>query len=224
MADLSLIFITANEHPPHWKEFHRQKLLEAAEDFPIIAVSRTYSTIGTINLLDEEPKSLSNIYFQMLRAARVATTEFVAIAESDCLYHKSHFTFYRPKPDEFAYDMNRFSLFTWGTPTYSWRNRKSNCSLIAPTALLIETLEERFKKWPQGTPDALTGEVGRCEERLGLTPRKSIEVFNNISIIMVNHENGSEERQKTHRKSLGPIRAYSLPFWCESSTLVREYR
>ena len=200
-------------------------------DLPVIAVTRKtqgfFRTAGeTRMLLDDRPKSLSNIYWQMLQAAKLATTDYVATAEDDCLYHASHFTFCRPPLDTFAYDQNRMGLFTWGTPTYNWRNRKSNCTLIAPRRLLIETLEERFAKWPDGTPDKITGEVGRrmVEKNLKVTERTSIEVFNDVSVIMVNHEYGSEDRQRTHRKSLGPIRAYDIPHWGKASDLITHFQ
>lgn len=226
--DLTIIFMTANQVPAHWAEYHRRVLLEAAEDFPILAVTRKHGTpwAGQNNIIDDRPKCLSNIYWQMLRAAKLVDTEYIATAEDDCLYHKSHFTFFRPKPDEVAYDQNRMGLFTWGTPTYNWRNRKSNCTLIAPRKLLIEALEERFAKWPEGTPDEITGEVGRSmvEKNLGITLRKSVEVFNKFSVIMVNHEFGSEDRQKTQRKSMGPIRAYDIPHWGKAADLITHFK
>ena len=224
MADLTILFITASEMPEEWEKYHRSVLEEAAGEFPIISVSRKPLDLG-LNLLDTEPKSLSNIYRQMLRAAKLATTPYVAMAESDTLYHKDHFRFYRPK-DEFAYDQNRFALFTWGKPVFHWRNRLSNCSLIAPRDLLIEALEERFQKYPGGTPHALTGELGRkrLDSQLGLTERKCTEVFANVSLIQINHENASEERQKNRRKSYGPIRAYDIPHWGKAKDLIKKYK
>ena len=223
--DLTIIYYTASQIPQFFAEYARGVLRKAAGDYPIISVSREPIDFGT-NIIDTEKKCLSNIYFQMLRAAKLATTPYVATAEDDCFYHESHYTFFRPPLDTFAYDQNRMGLFTWGKPTYNWRNRKSNCTLIAPRELLIEALEERFAKWPQGTPHNITGEVGRSmvEKNLGITIRKSVEVFNDISVIMINHENGSEERQRTHRKSMGPIRAYDIPFWGKASDLILTYK
>ncbi len=224
-SDLSILFMTANNLPEGWTKFHRKVLEEAAGRHPIITVSRKPVDLGT-NLIDDKPQCLSNLYFQILRAAKVATTEFVAIAEADCLYHSSHFTFFRPKPDEFAYDQTRFSLFTWGEPTYNWRNRKSNCTLIAPRLLLIEALEERFAKWPDGTPEKMTGEVGRkmVEKNLGITIRKSVEEFNTTAVIMINHDNASEERQRIHRKRLGPIRAFDIPHWGKAIDIISHFK
>ncbi len=218
----TIIYITASEIPEHFAEYVRGVLKEAIGDSPLISISRKPLDFGT-NILDTEPKSLSNIYRQILKAARLVKSPYIAIAEDDCLYHKDHFKF-TPQSDEFIYDQNRFALFTW-QPIYSWRNRKSNCSLIAPTKLLIDALEERFAKWPEGTPEEFTGEVGRSmvEKNLGLTPRKSKEVFGEVSIIQFNHENASEDRQVRHRKKLGQIKAYDLYYWGKAEELLKHY-
>jgi hypothetical protein len=222
--DLTVIYLTASQISQKFAEFQRRTLMEAIGETPLISVSREPLQFGDIQLLDTEPRSLSNIYLQMLRAAKIATTPYIATAEDDTLYHRYHFEFHRPKSDIFAYDQNRFALFTWGEPMYHWRNRKSNCSLIAPRELLIEALEERFAKWPNGTPHDITGEVGRnmVERNLGITIRKSEEVFCKVSLIQVNHEAASEERQRNHRKSYGPIRAYDVPHWGRAEDLLKK--
>src|SRR3990167_1702688 len=224
MEDLTVLYLTASEIKESFAVYQRTILLEAIGNYPLISVSRKPLDFGT-NIIDDGKRSLSNIYRQMLRAAKMATTEFVATAEDDCLYHSNHFTFFRPKPDEFAYDQNRFALFTWGEPIYSWRNRKSNCSLIAPRKLLIEALEERFDKWPNGTPANLTGELGRnmVDRNLGITLRKSVEAFAEVSVVQFNHDASSEDRQRSHRKKPGQIKVYDIFHWGKASELVKHY-
>ena len=155
----------------------------------------------------------------------IAETDYIAIAEDDCLYHKNHFEFYRPDKDVFAYDQNRFALFTWGEPMYSWRNRRSNCSLIAPRELMIEALEERFKRHPNPIPDKIVGELGRgmVERNMRVTERKSTDQFAEVSIIQFNHDASSESRQVRHRKRLGQIKAYSLYHWGSAEELRKNY-
>lgn len=224
MKDLTIIYLTASQIPETFAEYQRKILLEAIGDYPLISISRKPLDFGK-NLLDTGDKSLDNIYRQMLRGAKLAETDYVAIAEDDVLYPKEHFTFCRPDKETFAYNQNRLALFTWGVPTYSWRNRKSNCSLIAPRKLMIEALEERFAKYPSKIPDKLSGELGRnrVEKNLGITLRKSVEVFSEISIIQINHDSASEGSQIRHTKRFGPIKAYDIPFWGKASELIKHY-
>lgn len=225
MHDITAIYLTANLIPENFANYQRKILGESLNGAPIVSVSRKPIKLGT-NLQDNGPKSTDNIYRQMLRAAKTASTKYVAITEDDTLYHEDHFTFYRPPDDTFAYNQNRLALFMWGKPQFNWRNRKSNASLIAPRELLIESLEERFAKWPEAIPEKIVGELGRArvERNLGVTPRKSIEVFSEISIIQFNHDRASEHAQRAHRKRPGPIKAYDLYYWGKAQDLAKKFQ
>jgi len=224
MKDLTVIYLTANQIPEAFAEYQRKVLLEAIGDYPLISISRKPTDFGK-NLIDAGEISASNIYKIILRGAKEAETEYVAIAEDDTLYPKEHFNFYRPDKDTFAYNQNRLSLFTWGVPTYSWRNRKTNATLIAPRGLMIEALEERFAKYPDKMPEKIVGELGRgmVERNMGVTLRKSVEVFSEISVIQINHEMGIDGRAKRHTKRLGPIKAYDIPYWGKASDVIKHY-
>jgi hypothetical protein len=210
MNDLTLLFVTAGKRPETWAAFHQEQLNKLP--YPLI------------KLHDEEKLGYETIYKRMLEGAKQATTPFVAMIEDDVLYPIEHF-YFRPEPDTFAYNQNRWALFTYGIPTYNWRNRKSNCSLIAPRELMIEALEERFTKWPQGIPKEWCGELGRenVERWLKVTPRKSIEWYSKVSVIQINHDEGTEDRQRRHRKELGPMRSYDMPTWGRAEDLIKHY-
>jgi hypothetical protein len=222
-SDITIIFLTANKVPQKWAQFQKDKLIEAAGSAPIITISRQPLDWG-INLLDTEPYTPSNIYFQLLRGAKQAETDYIGVAEDDTLYPREHFE-YRPPPDTLAYNKNRFNLFTWGTPTYFWKDRISNSTLIAPRRLVIEALEERFTKYPNGTPPTLTGEMGRpnIENKLGLTRRQSARFETEISVIRVDHEFGIDRLARTHRKGMGPLKAFDIPHWGRAEEIVKKF-
>lgn len=225
MQDLTAIYLTLSRLPQHFADYQLRTLQEALGSYPCIVVSPSKIPWDVPHIRDDGPYGYLNIYRQMLNAAKVATTRFVAIAEDDVLYPPEHFTFYRPPLDTFAYNQNRWALFTWGEPLFSWRNRKSNCTLIAPRELLIEALEERFAKHGNDWHPDFIGELGRerVERGLGVTVRKSIEVFSNTSVIQFNHQYAHEDRQRRQRKSYGPMRAHSIPYWGDARTLIATY-
>lgn len=226
MQDITILYLTTNQLPEEFANWQRKILLEAIGDTPLISISRKLMDFGT-NVLDTDKQGYINIYRQMLRGAKLATTDYIAIAEDDVLYSQEHFSFYRPDKDTFAYNQNRFALFTWGVPTYSWRNRKSNCTLIAPRLLMIEALEERFNKYPGDTMrKEHVGELGRerIDRWLGVTIRKSVEVYSENSVIQINHENATEDRQARKRKRLGPIKSYDMPFWGRAEDVIKHYK
>lgn len=222
-SDITIIMLTANRVPKGWAKFHKEKLLEAAGNTPIITISKEPLDWGE-NVLQGEEYGPSNIYTQLLRGAKMAKTDFIGVAEDDALYPKEHFEF-RPPTDTFAYNMNRFNIFTWGRPTYSWKNRMGNFTLIAPRKLVIETLEERFAKYPEGTPSGLTGELGRqnVEEKLGLTHHKSMWFTTPISVIHIDHEVGIDRLARTHRKGMGILRSYEIPHWGRAEDIIKKF-
>src|SRR3990167_10477879 len=109
-SDLTIIYLTASEHPTHWEQFHFLKLLDAVGEYPLII-----SSIKEMNWLVDfppfnvqfiyqtEPRSHRNMYRQLLKACKLATTPYIAVAESDTLYSPEHFNFYRPPLDAVAY-------------------------------------------------------------------------------------------------------------------------
>ena len=226
MKDITAVFLTSNEVPEEWMKFHNQCLIEALDGAQLITLSRKFMPdLPGLNILQDKPKSLSNIYWQLLRGAKMAKTDYIAVVEDDTLYPKEHFL-QRPSIDKIGYNMNHWSLFTWGTPIYSWRNRRGNYSMLSYRKLVIEALEERFTKYPNGTPDRITGEIGRAmvERNMGITLRDVQEFETTVSIINFNHSNASDRLQLLQRKNLGHIQALDIPKWGKAADLVKKWQ
>lgn len=219
--DLTVLFITANLLPKSWQMFHMEKLDEAIMGrFPLFVVARNPDI--NPDILETYPKTPSNIYRQMMFAAEKIKTPYIAVVEDDTLYHPTHFDF-RPPKDIFAYNTHRWSIFTWGTPTFSVKTRISNCSLIASRDLMLEALEERFRKYPDEL--RVVGELGkeRTEKSLGVTVRKRMDFQSEHPIVQFNHDFASEEIQRTHKKKRGIFRAYEIPYWGKADELVQNF-
>jgi hypothetical protein len=210
--------------PKKWVDYQIQQLLKVTEGTEIISVTRKPLPLGT-NLIDTEPRSLWNIYMQMLRASKLATTKYVAMVEDDTLYSKEHFTEYRPPSNMVSYNRSRWSLFSWDpNPIYCMRQRISNCSLIAPRELLIEALEERARKHPNG--HTYVGEVGRrkVDRKLRVTQRAMKEWYSTVPIIQLNHRTGSDAGGGPGRtKKHGQIKAIDIPYWGKARDIVKNY-
>lgn len=223
MKDLTAIFLTVNKVPKKWAEYHRKVTSAALGDTRVISITRESSDWG-INIIQEGEASVSNVYKQMLRGAKLATTPYVAIIEDDTLYIKEHLE-YRPNLNTFAYNTNRAGLFTWGDPTYFWKMRMVNSGLIAPREQLIKALEERFKKYPAGVSNGLSGEVGRAniESKLGVNIQKSVKFETTVAIVSLGHDFSICPRQRSHRKRMGKVRAFDIPHWGKASEIVKHF-
>lgn len=218
MSDLTVIFLTLKKLPLGWQHYQKQVLLDAIGDARLIEISPDG------DIIQDEPPSPSNVYRQLLRGALAAKTEYIAVAEDDTLYCPDHYA-YRPEPGVFAYNQSHWSLFAWGEPTYSWRDRMGNYTLIAHREDVIDALTERFDKYPDGTPAHLTGEIGRwrTDQQLGLTPRTAKEFKTNTPVINICHQLGLDDRANRRRKALGTLRAYDVPYWGKASDLIKHF-
>jgi len=223
-GDLTIIYLTANKISDFFGENCRKQLLKAADEMPIISVSLKPIDFGqNICIGDSEP-SAWNIYYQVLLGAREAKTKYIGIAEDDVLYSWEHYHHWRPADDVIGYNMSKWGIYTWSEPPeFSFTRRKNNTSMIAPTKFIIEALEERFAKYPKGTPYPAQwwGEVGKYDTKLGLKRRTIKEFWTATPNIVFTHEDALGMKGLGKRKRMGMIRAYEIPYWGRAEDVVR---
>lgn len=235
--DLTILFLTVNRVP--WMRFHNNVMLEAIGDYPLITISCKPMDLPGIQLRQNDEQSHDKIYKLMLQGAKIATTDYIAMIEDDMLYSKDHFEL-RPPLDTFGYNWNRWSLFTWGEPIFSFKRRFCNGCSILPRLELISALEERFSKWKK-VPHYLNGELGfeKVEKNLGVKVRKSMVLYSKTPVVQIHHIYGVAgigrppsqikpndtvdlEKRKT-RKRMGFIRAYEIDHWGRSEDLKKNF-
>ena len=222
--DISVVFYTCNyletQNPHFWAKTQEQ-LKKAAGEHPIISVSHKPMDLGTNIVFQTDKRSHLNIYRQILTGCKVATSEFVAMAEDDIMYSYAHFHTATPKPGRFLYDMEKVSLFTWTKPSmFTFRtNRRVINQLIANRKLLIEALEERFARFDeliaQGQKEediiSIWGDIGRYERQLGVTPRQVEEFYcEEPSVVLTHPKAFGFEFNHGKRKKLGDIKIIEL--------------
>jgi hypothetical protein len=222
MADLTILMLTPNLVPKQWAEFHKQKLLEVAGDNPIITISREPLDWGT-NLL-QTGYGTANIYQQMLRGAKLATTPFIAMADDDTLYSREHFAF-RPPREGYFYNLNRWHIFTWGPPFYFHKPRPGNGLLICTRELMIKALESRFAVSPDlsATHD-MPLELGTADSLLCYDQVKWQSFYTRQPVVSFYHDNGLDELCKRHKKYAWPVMAYDIPVWGRAEEIRKKFQ
>ncbi len=232
--DLTLLFLTMNLVP--WQEFHRQHLLKVMGDYPLITFSVKPMDLPGQQFRQSDQQSHEKIYRLMLEGAKLATTDYIAMVEDDMFYSREHFEL-RPPLDTFGYNWNRWSLFTFVEPMFSFKRRYCNGCSILPRLELIAALEERFSKW-KTIPHLLNGELGykKVENNLGVTVRKSIELYSKTPVVQIHHVYGTpgigranpdltrdtlDLKKRQTRKRHGMMRAYEIPHWGRAEDLIK---
>ena len=126
----------------------------------------------------------------------------------------------------FAYNMNKWSIFTWSKPPiFSNRGRRTLNAMICNREYYIESIEERFRKYPKNEdiPYRYWGEPGRYEKLLGVTERKSEVHYSPFPIVMFSHPKALNYIKQGTRKVLGVDKTYELPFWGKAESVVKYY-
>lgn len=225
---LTIIYYTANRIPQKFMFAVQRQLAKAADGIPIISVSQHPLDFGRLNIcLGDIGQNTWNIYYQLLKGAERAETDYVATAEDDILYSRSHYHTRLSSDGKFLYDLNRWSVYTWKRPEFDYREGRLLLSqLICERDLLVGALQERFAKYP--TPDSIDiryfGEPGRHEAHLGVTPHE-VETFSSDSpSVMFNHEASINYRfVNGRRKVSGTRRARQLPPWGYADEVLALY-
>jgi hypothetical protein len=230
MSDLTVIFLTTNNLPSRWETFHLEHLLRAANGHPMIVVSKERMELDrpdTEYLIQDGQFCAWNVYRQILRAAKLATTKFVAIAENDTLYPRKHFSEFRPPDDAVAYDMSRWSVFSWAErPFFSAIRKHGNFTMIGPRQLVVDALQEREDKYPNG--NSYTGEIGRREVEgvLKVRRNKLVEWYCVDPMVNLCHPQGLSPTYigvpKRERKP-GELKAIEIPHWGKASDIANIY-
>ena len=220
MNDISIIHYTANRIEEPFATNIRSHLLSwLPESTPIISVSHSPMDFGRNICMPELEYSIYSIYVQILVGCKEADTKFVMCFEDDSLLHQEHFV-YRPSDDKtFAYNLHRYNV---NANIFFHRNRLNMSMCIAPTALMVETLERRFEKFPKLLSNEEMGaiggfgEPGKFEFRYGLPEVKREAFETKIPTLVFNH-----------RPSVGGVRKVTakdtvkeeLPYWGKASDL-----
>jgi hypothetical protein len=219
--DITLLVYTANLTSGHFARSIREHLATVSgEGLPIVSVSQIPIDFGENICVGNIGCSVYNIYRQILIGAKAVKTKYLACCEDDCLYNKEHFA-HVPEDDTFSYNINRWSVDRSGI--YYHRNRIGMWMGIAPTKLMVETLETRFAKYPiplKREESKGWGEPGRFEKYLSL-PLVKYRLFNTLNPILTFN----------HRPSFGGVRKVlptdiiekSLPMWGDASELWKKF-
>lgn len=240
------IFYTSNwldDKNPYFLNNVKRQIVKALNNRPLIAVSQKpvekfegYEGEFTNINLGNIGRSHFNIYWQILQGCKEAKTKYVCMIEDDILYSKEHFNFsYFVKPefiekDYFLYDMNRVSIFTWSKPpVFSYRFKRVVVNqLIAKRDMLVEAMEERFKKleelrkiWPERKIEKYWGDPGRYEGILGVTVRPVYEYNAWVPSVVFSHDLAyGYEFNQGRKKKLGDLRISALSDWGTAESVM----
>lgn len=134
---------------------------------PIISVTQKPLDLGKNICVGEIGTSWLNLYKQLKIAAEAAETEYVAMAEDDCLYTQEHYDWTPPRNDTFYYNENVWFV-QWGgnhpelNGMYSnyWTERRALSQLICSRDILLKDIDLKLQFLEGDIPVETIGEPG----------------------------------------------------------------
>jgi hypothetical protein len=229
----SIIYYTSNyldDKKPRFLDATRTQLVRAIGNKPLIVVSQ--KPVHAFNngyfrniCLGDIGRSHLNLYKQILIGCKEAKTQYVALAEDDVLYSPDYFD-YIPSPGKFAYNMAKWSIYTWVQPAmYAFKYRQVINSLVVERDVIISALEERFNKYanPQDFPLKFWADFGRLENHLGVRVQPTEEFYSDAPNIVFSHDNAFGYLLMGKRKKLDKVRAFDIPYWGKASDIIKLY-
>ena len=229
-SDATVIYYTANLIPEYFMHNVQKQILKAVGNIPIISVSQKPIDFGHNICVGNIGQSAYNIYKQILIGVREAKTDYVFMCEDDVMYPAEHFT-YRPTYPSIAYDINKWCVFTWDkNPIYSQRSgRRTMTSMIGNRQTLLDTLEERYAKYPtvESIPPNIYefyfGEPGRFESHLGISTVSTVKYFCPVPHVQFSTPEAFGFKHLGKRKAHGNIRVESLYPWGTAREILKNY-
>lgn len=225
MNDITLIYYTANHIPEGFMKRIQEQIIKAADGAKIISVSQKTIDFGENICIGDIGRSAYNIYKQVLIGAKAAKTEFVATCEDDILYPPEHFK-YRPDGDIFAYDTNRWRIYSWVKPPFlSYSERRNMTSLIVRREALVKTLEERFERWPDPNnyPKNYWGEPGRFENHLHITGLINERYHSEVPSVVFCLEESLAFLNLGKKKAHSSERTFEVKPWGSAEEILKIY-
>ena len=223
--DTSVIYYTANRIPPTFANKIRENIKEVSGGIPIISVSHHPIDFGTNIVVDDEVSHVQ-IYRNALIGAKEATTKYICLAEDDVLYTPDHFT-YKPTKGKFAYNLNVWSLFTWGDPIFHQKEggRRNMYSLVCERNLFIQAMEERFRVWPDDDKIDLSvwAEPSKYEKYLGVKVQEWDPFYSEVPLVAFSHQTALSFGNLGKRKKQGQIKLDRIPFWNRAEDVIKLY-
>jgi len=242
VTDLTVVFYTANRIPVRFQVAVMEELRRSLAIYgrvPVVAVSQwhpevTHAVDATLRpdvllwVKDVQP-SIAQVYRNILQGCLAAETPYVAFCEDDTVYVPEHFA-YRPADDTFAYNERRLVLTRELSADgkrreafYYFRPRTQMAMGICRRELMIDTLSEKFAKYPQPPLDTTVakkagwGEPGRYEKNLGLT-RRALErkAWTDRPNVTFNHGDSLMGRRRINPDD---VRCTTVEPWGEANAL-----
>jgi hypothetical protein len=202
-------------------------LLKVIGDAELISVSQKPMDLGRNICVGDIGRSHLNIYRQALIGAKAAETPYIALAEDDILYSKSHFEIRPSSMEVFNYDINEWRIYSWTIPPlFSHKGNICVHQLISARDYFVDAMETRFRNNPDESKINLGNwkDPGRHDHLVGDKNRNIERSFASQSSIVFSHEDAFGYLNMGKRKGHGPKQCQYIEGWGRAEDIYKVFR
>lgn len=145
MDKMNIIYYTCNTHVPEIDDVCRKYLSNIA--LPIISVSLNKSIdFGTVRLTTQGQRSPLMMHEQIVMGLRASNATNVFLAESDVIYHPSHFEFVPQRDDAYFFNVNVWKVRWSDGFCVKTDNSQQVSGIAANRELLLDFYSKRVEE------------------------------------------------------------------------------
>ena len=211
----TILYCSSNREKPDFESRIIENLLSVSEDIPIVSVTQIPMQLGRNICVGKVGASGFNYFKQILTGLRVINSQFVIMAESDCLYPKGYFDFI-PEHDDICYRATQVYVMPDARDYFFHKVEGSTLGQIVGRDFYLETMEKLF----EGAPEWSIEEKNFPKER-----HKQVDIFTHIErwtppAPLVTFKTHRGLRYYTHSERT-PIP--EIPYWGNGKSLRAYY-
>lgn len=210
---ITIVYCTANREDESFENKCRDILVKNSNGLPIISVSQKPLDFGKNICVGWHDACDHNQFRQTLMGIEEAKTEFILIAESDCLYPPEYFSFIPPTKNHCYRYSNLWVMWKWigiVSKGLYWRKRFSDCAQICGREFYLKSLGKIF----EGRP--VWGKSG--ETQFPHAFESGVDYYWETQNPVLNIKTEASQRSRTGiMKEIKPVNY--LPYWGKAQTL-----
>ncbi len=141
LSNKTIVYYTSNRENPEFEKKIIDGIMVVKGDLPVISVSQKPMDFGENICVGDVGYSYLNAFRQLLIGCIRANTEFVVMAESDCLYPKKGYFDYEPKDPNIIYSYDNVWILNKRWDRF-YRKEQTHGSMIYGREFLINLLTQ----------------------------------------------------------------------------------
>lgn len=198
--NLTVLYYSSNREDEYFENKIMENILKQKGDLPLVSVTQKPRNLGHNVCVGIHDNCYNNEFKQIQIGLQEVQTEYVLVAEADCLYPPEYFA-YNPK-DKICFRYNNVWIYYSNRDVFNYKGRSDGAQIVNTKAWL-ELITKNLENKPEWF-NSNNERIGRCQFKEAITyPDKTA-----TPVISFKTINGVNNRTQIREDT-----ATELPYW-----------